>query len=74
MLAFKKAGIGVEIFPGEHNMRVGMFGIHLTNIVTSLLLLKMIKVLVNFLVLSDTLLFKFFLLYGFLEGKFVFGQ
>ena len=36
---------------------------------TSLLLLKIIDVLPNFLILSDTLLFKYFLLYGFFQGN-----
>ena len=36
---------------------------------TSLLLLKVINVLTNFYILSDILLFKYFLLYGYFEGN-----
>ena len=41
---------------------------------TSLLLLKIINVLPNFLILSDTLLLKYFLLYGFFEGNLDFAK
>ena len=38
-------------------------------ITTSLLLLKVINVLTNFLILSDILLFKYFSVYGYFEGN-----
>ena len=40
-------------------------------IMTSLILLNIIYVLANFLILSDTLLFKYFFLYVFFEGNLV---
>ena len=41
---------------------------------TSLLLLKIIYVLANFLILSDTLLFKYFLLYVYLKENLDFAN
>ena len=38
-------------------------------IMTPLLLLKIINVLANFMILSDSLLFRYFLLYGYFKGK-----
>lgn len=38
-------------------------------IMTPLLLLKIINVLAKFMILSDSLLFRYFLLYGYFKGK-----